>query len=348
MAPLPWDVLLDAQPSDILDGAAKTPELSIVIPAYNVSHYIEAAVVSALGQTFTDLEVIVVDDGSTDETPSVLQNISKKYADPRLRIIRQDNGGLSAARNTGIRNARGAFIGLLDADDLWLLRKAALQIAMMKRDPTIGVSFSHSEYLTESGIRTGSILLAGKPAPSLHDMIRRNHVGNGSTAIVRRDCFESAGLFRTELRSCEDYEMWCRILWLTEYVAALIPEPLTLYRLRDSSLSFNSMKFVESADLAIDCIRKAMRNVPGSVIRAGHAEHYRIAAWKAISTGHHRAAIRLLARALSMRPLLIFADWRALGTAVAIFIPTGTRNWLAATAKRLQKSFYRVDAIPGA
>ncbi|WP_395698176.1 glycosyltransferase family 2 protein [Methylocella sp.] len=323
------------------DAETPAPVLSIVIPAYNVEAYIEDAVRSALGQTFRDLEVIVVDDGSTDRTPDVLSAID----DPRLRVVRQENGGLSAARNTGIRSARGEFIGLLDGDDIWLRQKAALQLAVMMADPSIGLTFSHSEYLTERGARTGRVLLAGKAHPSLHDMIRRNHLGNGSTVIARRACFDDAGLFMTELRSCEDYEMWRRILWLTSYRAVLTPAPLTLYRLRESSLSFNSRKFVENADLAMAVLRRDMPNVPERVMRAGHAEHYRIAAWKAISCGRHREAFGLMRRALSLRPMFLFADWRALGTAVAIVSPAIVREKLAALAKALQKSHSGVSVV---
>jgi glycosyltransferase involved in cell wall biosynthesis len=314
-----------------------SPLLTIVIPAYNVAVFVCAAVESALAQTMTDLEVIVVDDGSTDTTPAVLEDLVHARNDPRLRIVRQQNGGLSAARNTGIRYARGAFIGFLDGDDIWLPQKAKLQINTLQKDETIGISFSHSEYLTEAGQRTGSILLAGKANPSLHDMIRRNHVGNGSSVICRRECFEEAGLFSTELRSCEDYEMWCRILCLTTYRAALTPEALTLYRLRESSLSFNSTKFVENADRAMALLRREMPNVPTRIFQAGHAEHYRIAAWKAVSSRRRQDGLQLLIKALRLRPMLLANDWRALGTAVAIIVPANARIWLARKAKAIQQ-----------
>lgn len=346
--PTNWTALQKEHPPEGHDGERRAPVLSIVIPAFNVAPFIEDAVASALGQSFGDLEVIVIDDGSTDATPDKLRALAIRRADPRLRIVRQDNAGLSAARNAGLARARGEFIGFLDGDDIWLPQKAARQIAAMRADPSIGLSFSHSEYLTESGARTGAILLAGEASPSLHDLIRRNHLGNGSTVIARRACFEEAGVFRAELRSCEDYEMWCRILWMTRYRAALTPEPLTLYRLRESSLSFNSQKFVENADRAMACLRAAMPNLPQRVLRAGHAEHYRIAAWKAVSSGRHLEALSLMARALALRPLLLATDWRALGTAVAIVSPPRLRDWLAASAKSLQKSYYKIDSIAGA
>jgi glycosyltransferase involved in cell wall biosynthesis len=319
-------------------GDAAPPLLSIVIPAYNVAPYVSQAVYSALEQSLRDIEVIVVDDGSTDGTSQILDEISRACDDPRLRIVRQANGGLSAARNTGIRNARAGYIGFLDADDIWAPEKAELQVLLMQSDPTIGISFSYSEYLTEDGRHTDSILFAEKMEPSLHDMIRRNHAGNGSTPIVRRECFEIAGLFREELKSCEDYEMWCRILWITPYRAACLAKPLTFYRLRESSLSFNSLKFVENADRAIACLRDAMPNLPERVINSGHAEHYRIAAWKAVSSGRHMDALRLLAKGLSLKPMLLFTDWRAIGTAISIVLPESARSWMAAKGKARQRA----------
>ncbi|WP_395665047.1 glycosyltransferase family 2 protein [Methylocella sp.] len=335
----------DPRPSPDADASERAPPLSIVIPAYNVAPYIEAAVRSALAQTMRDLEVVVVDDGSTDDTPRVLARLAAALDDPRLRILRQDNGGLSAARNAGILAARGEFIGLLDGDDVWLPQKAALHLGVMTGDPSIGLTFSHSEYMTEAGARSGDILLAGKAHPSLHDMIRRNHFGNGSTVVARRACFEEAGLFLPELRSCEDYEMWRRILWMTGYEAQLIPRPLTLYRLRESSLSFDSRKFVGYADMAMAILRRDMPNVPERVMRAGHAEHYRIAAWKAVSCGRRGDALALMLRALALRPFFLFTDWRALGAAVAIAAPQSLRDVLASTVKALQKSHSGVKSI---
>lgn len=312
------------------------PILSVVIPAYNVSPYVTEAIASALGQTLRNLEVVVVDDGSTDQTPDILRELQRRRADNRLRVVTQTNAGLAAARNAGILNSIGEFIGFLDADDIWMPEKAELQVRAMLHDPEIGISFSHSAYITEEGHRTGTVLSAENPEPSLHSMIRRNHVGNGSTPVVRRDCFDIAGLFRPELRSCEDYEMWCRILWQTPYRAALVNEPLTLYRLRHSSLSFNSKGFTSNANLAISCLRQAMPNVPDRVFRAGHAEHYRIAAWKAVSSGKRRTASALLAQAAWMRPSLLLRDWRAVCTAVSLLLPSGVLPGLVRFAKKLQ------------
>jgi glycosyltransferase involved in cell wall biosynthesis len=319
-------------------GFDHSPALSIVIPSYNVAPYIEAAIVSALDQTFTDLEIIVVNDGSTDDTPEVIERTAAARNDPRLKVVHRTNGGLAAARNTGIETATGAYIGFLDSDDIWHPTKAEKHLRQMRADPSIGISFSHSAYLTESGQPTGGYLFAEKMTPTLHDMIRRNHVGNGSTPIVRRDCFERAGLFREELKSCEDYEMWCRILWSTDYRAEAIAEPLTFYRLRDSSLSFNFEKFVHNADLAMMALRNCMKNVPERVFRAGHAGHYRVAAVKAVLAQQDQAAAKLLRQALAIWPWLVFQDFRACGAAAALMVPPRPRQKLMTWYKSLRTS----------
>jgi glycosyltransferase involved in cell wall biosynthesis len=316
------------------------PTLSIVIPAYNVADYIEAAISSALDQTFRDLEVIVVEDGSTDQTPAVIEALGRRRKDQRLRIVSKANGGLAAARNTGIAEAKGAFVGFLDGDDIWMPEKAEKHLLSMQKDPSIGISFSNSAYLTEDGQRTGTFLIAGKSNPSLHDMIRRNHVGNGSSPIVRRACFEIAGIFHPDLRSCEDYEMWCRIL-RSGFRASGLDDPLTLYRLRTTSLSFNFEKFLENADRAMSYLKTAMPNVPRSVFRAGHAEHYRIAAWKAVSSSQTSSARKLLMKAVRLRPGLMLSDWRAFATAVALVIPAPLRDRSTVAAKVLRHRLTR-------
>lgn len=328
---------MEPQVIDSMQAGDSERILSIVIPAYNVAPYIEAAIDSALAQTLRNIEVIVVDDGSTDTTPDVIEHSIDKHRDPRLKVLRRKNGGLAAARNTGMLLATGKYIGFLDGDDVWLPEKSHLQISVMEADPTIGISFSHSTYMLDDGTVTENILYADKLVPSFHDMIRRNHVGNGSTPIVRAECFRQAGRFNEALKSCEDYEMWCRILWLTEFRAVGVDRPLTLYRLRNSSLSFNFEKFLANADLAMAALRSQMKNVPEKVFRAAHAEHYRIAAWKAGSTQQDAVARALLWKALAIWPWLLFSDWRVAAVAAALLVPKGIRADLVGKAKMLRQ-----------
>lgn len=311
------------------------PLVSVIIPCYNVRSFIEDAVDSALDQDYRQLEVIVVDDGSTDDSAEVLKRLQRRRNDHRLRFVFQKNRGLSGARNTGLRHANGDLIAFLDGDDLWTRDKIARHVGLMVSDERIGLSFSDSAYINENGSPTGWVLTKRMLEPTLHDMVRRNHCGNGSSVVARRQCFDLAGFFNEDLKSCEDYEMWCRILWASSYKAVCIPRPLTFYRLRHGSLSFNAARFVEQADRAIHALQELMPFVPSRVFRMGHAEHYRIASWKALLAGDDAQAWSLLARALRLYPWLALTDFRPAVVASALALPSRYRAPAAAFGKRI-------------
>ena len=210
--------------------------VSVVIPNYNTGRVVTAAIRSALQQTYSAIEVLVVDDGSTDDSLDRILDIP----DDRLTCVRQPHGGLSAARNTGIRLARGRYIAFLDSDDLWSPAKLARHLAVMEEDPSIGVTFCHSAYLAESGAPTGELLVPRSEQPDSGQLIKRNHIGNGSTAVVRRECFQHAGLFDEALHSGEDWELWVRVASLSRLTFRLIPEVLTGYRVRPGNLNVTS------------------------------------------------------------------------------------------------------------
>ena len=306
----------------------ESPLLSVVIPAYNIAPYIEAAVRSALGQTLRSLEVIVVDDGSTDTTAAVVQGID----DPRLRLLRKPNGGLSSARNAGIRAARGRHVGLLDGDDIWMPTKAERQIAVLEAAPAVALTYSHSAYLREDGTPDGTILMSRSLSPDWRQMIIRNHVGNGSTVIGRRDDFIAAGLFDERFRTAfEEYELWPRLMRRTGRGLRLVPEVLTGYRIRASSGSMRVDSFVQQAELARALLREKMPDVPNGLLDLGLAGAYRIAARKAASAGRGGVALGYLARAVRLSPSLALRDPRFLGTLA-----------LSLTGGRGQKGLYRM------
>jgi glycosyltransferase involved in cell wall biosynthesis len=300
-------------------------QISIIIPAYNVAQYVRAAVESALEQTWHDIEVIVVNDGSTDDTRHILDILQKERKDTRLRIIDKENGGLASARNAGIHAARGKYIGLLDADDLWDKSKAEKHINLMEFNPDIGLTYSHSRCISEQGHPAG-MLISIRAELTLSDLIRRNYIGNGSAPVIRADCFRTAGLFNEEMRGrgVEDYEMWCRILH-TGCRAVLVPEPLTVYRLRDGSMSNNFQSMADNADDAMRSLREKMPDVPNRIFCEGHAQHYRHIAWRAATNKQRNIAIRYFVGALQHCPWMLFQNWRALGTIGAIVLPDSLR-----------------------
>jgi glycosyltransferase involved in cell wall biosynthesis len=180
---------------------------SIIVIVYNGEQYIERAVHSALGQTVADIEVIVVDDGSSDRSADLVGRIK----DSRLRLVRQSNQGPSAARNTGIREAKGDWIAFLDCDDWWTPTKLESQLAITDRDPEVALVYCGATTLLEDG----SILSEAVPrlrGTALEGLLLGNYItGSSSSVLIRRDVLSAVGGFRTDIHYGEDWDLWLRI-----------------------------------------------------------------------------------------------------------------------------------------
>jgi glycosyltransferase involved in cell wall biosynthesis len=317
-----------------------SPILSVVIPAYNVAKFIAPAIESVLSQSFTDLEAIVVDDGSTDATAAVVRRIS----DDRLHLISRPNGGLPAARNTGIRAARGKYIALLDGDDVWMSGYAARHVSALDSDLTLGISYNYLAYIDEEDVFTGQLLISSKKQPTMEDLIARNHILSGNV-VVRRECFEQAGLFDERLRACEDLEMWVRILHRTHYRAQIVTEVLAGYRVRMSSLTMQFEHQVQNARMAADIIDEKV-GISRQQWRRLVAEAYRIASRKALSNRQTDDARKLLAEAVRLCPWLFLTDLRAVGTFLLVnserFLPLGARSAPYRSTRALMRLFFRL------
>ena len=223
-------------------------KVSVIIPTYNCAQYITEAVESVLNQTYKDFEIIVVDDGSTDNTKEVI----KPYLN-KIKYIYQQNSGPSAARNRGIKEAKGEYIAFLDADDIWLAQKLELQIKFMEKEKEVGLIFSDMILFNEKGIIKNSFLkeklffnkLSIKPLSSTEKVIYDN-VFNAllqenfiptNTVIVKKECFNKVGFFDKTLFSVEDRDMWLRIGLF--YDIGFINFPLVLTRFHETNISAN-------------------------------------------------------------------------------------------------------------
>jgi glycosyltransferase involved in cell wall biosynthesis len=208
-----------------------TPAVSVVVASYNYGRFLAGALDSALGQTLRDLEVIVVDDGSTDETAEVV----KPYlSDPRVRYQRTDHVGQSAAKNTGIRMARARLIAFLDADDLWLPEKLEKQLTLLSAEPTLGVIYSRRLLIDEQGRALEydqPVLHRGRVMDA---MFRANFVCF-SSALVHRRVLKHVGLFDESLTLAIDYDLWLRVA--ARYRFDYVDEPLVKYRTGHANLS---------------------------------------------------------------------------------------------------------------
>lgn len=206
--------------------------VSVVIPTFNRMHTINRAISSVLFQTYYDFELIVVDDGSDDGTEQIVE----KSNDSRLRYIKHSsNEGGSAARNTGIRLAKGKYIAFLDDDDEWLPTKLSKQVSLLSKSPaSIGVVYTGFRVFTDIGkpVKTISPAFQGY---ILDKLIRRNCVGTTSTVLVKKEVFKKVGGFDEKLPSMQDWDMWLRIG--KNYEFKYISEPLVNYYTSTKSLT---------------------------------------------------------------------------------------------------------------
>ena len=222
--------------------------VSVVIPAYNCERTIGETLASVRGQTHQRLEILVVDDGSKDGSASVVQ--SHAQADDRVRLILQANGGVAAARNTGIEAARGSLIAPVDADDLWRPRKIERQLrAMRAGGEHVGLVYCWSSVIDEAGdvtSREGQSSFAGDVVPQL---FYGNFVGNGSSALMRKDVALAVGGYDASLRArnaqgCEDWKLYLAIAERSHF--AVVPDHLVGYRYIAGAMSGDVSQMLRS------------------------------------------------------------------------------------------------------
>lgn len=328
---------------DVVRGAtvpASRVRLSVVIPSFNTGEYVIAAIQSVLTQTYPNLEIIVVDNSSSDDSVGKILSIT----DERLTCVCQQNRGLAGSRNTGLLISRGIYVGFLDSDDVWLPEKAERHIARMERNPQLGLTFSHSAYLDQGGTPTGQLLMSRCVKPEARDLIRRNHIGNGSTPILRRACLEESGGFDETIQSCEDWELWVRIAVCTKFKIELIPEVLTGYRVRLGSLSVSYDHFISNGELVVARFRRYVPEFSDADARRAIAQNCRIASRKALANGQLSLSRSLFVKALRLYPALILCDPFAAGLALIHVASLPLSNRMGAlvyrAALRLMKCFY--------
>jgi GT2 family glycosyltransferase len=211
------------------------PQISIVIPTYNGSRFIHSALTTVLSQTFSDWELIVVDDGSADGTPDVM----KEYAsEPRITILRQDNQGLARARNRGLAVAQGDYVAFLDVDDQWRPTYLAHMGRALEHAPQAVAAVAGWQYMDAAGKPSPQsiILSAAEVARLDQDLYWRNALVP-SALVARRRAVLQAGGFDEQLSTCADWDLWLRLKALGTFVA--VAEVLTWYRAHADSMSEN-------------------------------------------------------------------------------------------------------------
>ncbi len=280
--------------------------VSVIIPVFNAEAYIREAVLSVLNQTYSDYEILIINDGSTDRSLEICQ----QFDDSRIRIITQNNRGLAGARNTGIRNALGSYLAFLDADDLWLPDKLTQHVRHLKRDPAVGVSYSQSYLMDDDGNPLGMTQAPKLVDVTAVDIICRNPVGNGSAPVIRREVFNEiryeSRLYGTDeefyfdevFRQSEDIECWIRIALTTDWKFEGIGLPLTWYRINAGGLSSDLDAQYGNWNHVIEKTRSYAPEFIYRWVDRARAYQLRYLARRAIRSRNAEVATRMIHRAI--------------------------------------------------
>jgi glycosyltransferase involved in cell wall biosynthesis len=266
--------------------------ISVVIPAFDASAFIAESIGSACRQTHSDLDIIVVDDGSTDDTAQIVRVLAAR--DPRIRLIEADHRGVSAARNRGIAEARSGLIATLDADDLWHPGKIERQYDLLRHsEPDVGVV-----YCWAAGIDAlGRVILPVWNASLaegdvLRDIVRSGILSNGSTPLMRREAIERAGGYDENLQLCEDWQFYTALAGVCRFRA--IPECLTGYRITDTSTSMDVLPMERAIAQVTAWIKTTWPDLPEAVLIDRARNIHRYLAFLAIRGGQYGLAARYL------------------------------------------------------
>ena len=211
------------------------PKVSVIIPVFNGAKYLAEALQSVFAQTWQDYEVIVVDDGSTDDS----MEICKQFPDVRI-IHHQENRGQSAARNTGVRHAKGEYIAFLDQDDRWYPEKLARQVPILEKGPTYGMVYSNADQIDENGrivIRNVLDILSVQPKKSIMDCLGSDMFILPGTVLIRKSVFEQVGGFDERLSGYEDDDLFSRVFQTTRIY--YIRDSLLQWRIYPASYSYS-------------------------------------------------------------------------------------------------------------
>ena len=288
--------------------------VSAVIPTYNYARFVGRAISSVLAQSYADLECIVVDDGSTDNTEEVIAAFG-----PAVRLIRQPNQGLSAARNTGIRAARGRYIAFLDADDAWHADKVSRQVALLDSHPETAVVGCGVRLMSADGETLGGKEFDAQASghADLRAQQRRVAVrefwvgGSGSGALVRREVFDEVGLFDTSLKAAEDWDMWMRLA--ARYTIRNVQDALVSICIHGTGTFRNAEKFETNQWKVCTMALERWPDVLTPVARQMQALILADAAGEYIHAGNTRMALRRYVASVRRWPMSL-DRWRAVAS----------------------------------
>ena len=313
------------------------PRVSVILPVYNVAPFVRAACDSVLSQSWTDLELIVIDDGSSDGTRREIEHIR----DERIMLSCQQHSGIAAARNAGLRRARCQLIAFMDGDDVWLAGKLQQDVAHLDALPEADLVFSAVRMVDVAGRDTGRTIRRWSGVLTLRDLLIENMIA-ANTVLMRREACERTGCFDEELRAASDYDYWLRLALLGAGNLHGSPRVSTLYRRRPGQLTGKWEQQKEAWERIMAKMRLRCPDELAAIERFSWANFRRALAAYAYESGDVPSAVRLFRQALGRAPGFLLKDSRTwlLGSAIlsARLLPRGLHRKLEAAVKTARAS----------
>lgn len=313
--------------------------VSILVPVYNGDQYISEAIESALAQTYQNFELLIVNDGSTDNSKSIIMNY---LGDSRIRYFEQQNAGVAATRNLAIKHAKGKYIGFLDQDDCWLPDKLSTQVQFLETHQEFAFIHSRQGYIQADGT-----LISHYPkdwVADLHgecfvELFKRNRIAV-LTVLLRKNVIDEIGYFNETVSRVDDYELWLRIC--SKYPIGFQDKKLALYRCHETNASHDYVK-MEQAELSaleslydlnkevFKCIDKATLNDRFATLHTEVANGF---FWQ---KQNYKSALRHYLKALYFKPFC----WKNIKQTFWCLLPTNQRKILVWYLLKLQQTIHR-------
>lgn len=283
------------------------PLVSVIVPAYNTETFIAKTLASICAQTYRNLEVWVIDDGSSDRTSAIVEDLAKN--DTRIRLLQQANQGVASARNVGIQAANGVFVAPIDADDVWYpnaLEKLVAKFQLVASHT--GVVYTWSIDIDEQDQPTGGFHAARISGNVLKTLICHNFLGNASSTLIRKTYLDQVGGYSTELRSCkaqgcEDWDLYLRLAGRCEF--EVVPEFLVGYRKIASSMSQDFSQMAKSQQMMLISVQHKHPEIPAYLYRLSKSSFYLYLAQQCNQKGHFRKTLFWLGCAIKIDPLVL-------------------------------------------
>lgn len=283
------------------------PLVSVITPTFNRSEFLREAINSVLAQTYENFELIIVDDGSTDDTKKVIEPY---LTDQRIKYFYQFNQGQSVARNRGISESNGAFICFLDSDNVWFPKKLSISISEFYRFPKADIVYGDGVFIDAKSEEIGKNTMKRYSGRITHHLLKDNFVSMNTT-MTRSRCFKELGGFNETDRVAEDYELWLR--FSTKFEFHYIPEFLSYYRVMDDQISSDKkQRFSGNEKLLLKFLEQYPDAVTRRQRRRGLSHFYIRRARYEISIKSFRDSIYDIIKGINYYPWWP-GPWRALG-----------------------------------